>query len=113
MSFILVPKQNLGTGLSRYRPRDEASYAVRDTHPRTDHRTKPHPALVCSRHVARGLVLGAGADTLISPTEVEATARAYQTEAERFPGMGHAMMLDVGWQEVADRILAWLAERGL
>jgi pimeloyl-ACP methyl ester carboxylesterase len=59
------------------------------------------------------LVLGAADDRLISPSEVEATARAYQTQAEVFPGIAHDMMLEAGWQVVADRILGWLNEQGL
>jgi pimeloyl-ACP methyl ester carboxylesterase len=59
------------------------------------------------------LVMGAADDCLISPSEVEATARAYQTQAEVLPGMAHDMMLDTGWQEAADRILIWLNELGL
>jgi alpha-beta hydrolase superfamily lysophospholipase len=59
------------------------------------------------------LVLGAANDTIISPKEVEATARAYGVEAEFFPGMAHDMMLEAGWQEVADRILVWLDTQGL
>ncbi len=30
-----------------------------------------------------------------------------------FPDMGHDMMLEDGWQAVADRILSWLHEKGL
>jgi len=52
-------------------------------------------------------VLGASRDTLISVAEVEATARAYGTQAEFFD-MAHDMMLEAGWQAVADRILSWL-----
>jgi alpha-beta hydrolase superfamily lysophospholipase len=59
------------------------------------------------------LVLGSTADTAIVPSEVRATAKAYNTNAEFYPDMGHAMMLDVGWQCVADRILAWLDEKSL
>ena len=59
------------------------------------------------------LVLGAANDTIISPGEVEATARAYGTQAELLADMAHDMMLDAGWQAAADRILAWLDERGL
>lgn len=59
------------------------------------------------------LVLGATDDNLISYNEVEATAMSYNTRAEFFPDMGHAMMLDIGWQGVADRILNWLNEQGL
>jgi hypothetical protein len=41
---------------------------------------------------------------------VRRTARAYRTEAEVFPSMGHDVMLDVGWQAVADRIDNWIRE---
>lgn len=54
------------------------------------------------------LVLGAAADTIFHPDEIEATARAYGTRAEIFPNMAHDMMLESGWQSVADRILEWL-----
>lgn len=59
------------------------------------------------------LVLGATDDNLISTSEVRATAKAYNAQAEFFPDMGHAMMLDNGWQSVADRIINWLSEQGL
>lgn len=59
------------------------------------------------------LVLGAADDTLFRPEQIHAIARAYHTHAEIFPAMAHDMMLDAGWQTVADRILHWLAERGL
>jgi pimeloyl-ACP methyl ester carboxylesterase len=59
------------------------------------------------------LVLGAVNDKAISVYEVEATARAYGVQAEIFPDMAHNMMLEAGWQTVADRILTWLEEHGL
>jgi pimeloyl-ACP methyl ester carboxylesterase len=59
------------------------------------------------------LVLGAGEDGMVTDAEVRATARAYQTEAEFFPGMGHNMMLEPGWAAVAERIHAWLQTRDL
>ena len=59
------------------------------------------------------LVMGAANDRLISPSEVEATARTYHTQAEMFPDMAHDMMLEAGWQMVADRILGWLSMQGL
>lgn len=59
------------------------------------------------------LVLGAGRDALFRPSEVEATARAYRTRAVVFADMAHDMMLDAGWRMVADRMLAWLTNRGL
>jgi pimeloyl-ACP methyl ester carboxylesterase len=59
------------------------------------------------------LVLGAANDGATSRHEVLATARAYGTEAEIFPNMGHNMMLEPGWADVADRIHTWLGARGL
>jgi pimeloyl-ACP methyl ester carboxylesterase len=59
------------------------------------------------------LVLGAGCDRSLIPEEVHDTARAYGTEAEFFSDMGHDMMLEPGWQAVAERIEGWLAAQGL
>jgi len=59
------------------------------------------------------LVLGAANDVIFHPNEVEATAHAYHTTAHIFPNMAHDMMLEAGWQDVADRILDWLDKRGL
>jgi len=58
------------------------------------------------------LVLGAANDRIFTVPEVEATARAYGTTATIFPDMAHDMILEPGWREVADTILAWLDERG-
>lgn len=54
------------------------------------------------------LVLGAERDSILTMAEVRRTARAYRTEAEIFPGMGHDMMLDTDWRKVADRIGIWV-----
>jgi pimeloyl-ACP methyl ester carboxylesterase len=59
------------------------------------------------------LVLGAQNDTVFPVAEMQATARAYGTAAEIFPNMAHDMMLEPGWEQVADRILSWLKERGI
>ncbi|CAN5692008.1 alpha/beta hydrolase [soil metagenome] len=59
------------------------------------------------------LGLGAELDGFFNRREVLATARAYRTEAEFFPAMGHNMMLEGGWAAVATRIHAWLRGRGL
>jgi pimeloyl-ACP methyl ester carboxylesterase len=59
------------------------------------------------------LVLGAENDTAHTAREVRATARAYRTEAEFFPDMGHNMMLEPGWAAVAERIQAWLGTHEL
>jgi pimeloyl-ACP methyl ester carboxylesterase len=56
------------------------------------------------------LVLGAGRDNMIGPQEIEATARAYRTKAEIIPDVAHNSMLELHWQNVAERILVWLNE---
>jgi len=58
------------------------------------------------------LVLGARRDGFVSVRNVRATARAYKTEPEFFD-MGHNMMLEPGWPDVAKRIHAWLESRDL
>ncbi len=59
------------------------------------------------------LVLGAEHDNMISNKEVHSTARSYGTNAVIFSGMGHNMMVEPGWRDVADCIRAWLADRGI
>lgn len=59
------------------------------------------------------LILGAADDGAVTAEEVLATARAYGARAEFFDGMGHNMMLEPGWQAVAERIDGWLVSRGL
>lgn len=59
------------------------------------------------------LVLGAEHDALIPVSQVRMTAMTYGVEAGIFPGMGHGLMLEPGWQEVAQRLLDWLNEQEL
>jgi alpha-beta hydrolase superfamily lysophospholipase len=59
------------------------------------------------------LVVGSDADQIVSVKETERTARDYGADLEMFSGIGHLMTNDVGWEAVADRILAWLDSRGL
>jgi pimeloyl-ACP methyl ester carboxylesterase len=59
------------------------------------------------------LVLGAANDKVFTAREIEGTGRAYHTQAEIFPNMAHDMMLEINWRAVADRIIAWLQERGI
>lgn len=56
------------------------------------------------------LILGAERDNMIAPGEIQATARAYHTQAEIIPGVAHNSMLELKWQRVAERILVWLRE---
>jgi pimeloyl-ACP methyl ester carboxylesterase len=69
----------------------------------------PHPKRVTTPL----LVLGAANDRVFTVNEQHWTARSYGTQAEIFPDMAHDMMLEKGWQQVADRIITWLSERGL
>ena len=59
------------------------------------------------------LVLGASHDHLLPPDQVHMTARTYGQAAEIFPDMGHGMMLERDWMDVARRIAGWLEEREL
>jgi pimeloyl-ACP methyl ester carboxylesterase len=59
------------------------------------------------------LVLGAANDKVFTVREVEATGRAYNTQAEIFPHTAHDMMLEVNWRAVADQMIAWLQERNI
>jgi pimeloyl-ACP methyl ester carboxylesterase len=68
----------------------------------------PHP----ERIEVPVLVMGAADDFLFPRDDVNATARAYRTEAVIFPNMAHDMMLEAGWQAVADRVIEWLDEQG-
>jgi len=56
------------------------------------------------------LVLGAEHDHLVPPAQVVITATTYGQQAEILPGMGHGVMLERGWQTVAERIAEWLAQ---
>jgi alpha-beta hydrolase superfamily lysophospholipase len=66
--------------------------------------TLPKPALIRTPM----LVLGGELDRTFTVGEVRKTARAYGVEAEIFDGMGHDLMLDVGWERVADRVGEWV-----
>lgn len=59
------------------------------------------------------LVLGVARDNMLKPSEIEATARAYNTRSEIIADVAHNSMLELRWQTVADRILVWLKERKL
>jgi len=54
------------------------------------------------------LVVGAEDDNLVSQRQMRRTAAVYDTRAEFFSDMGHGMMLETGWQAVAERIIDWL-----
>lgn len=56
------------------------------------------------------LVLGAANDQIFTTREIRATARAYGATGRIFPAMAHDMMLEPGWQAVADHIIRWLRQ---
>ena len=55
------------------------------------------------------LVLGGTKDYIFSEKEVTDTAVAYKTKPQMFQ-MGHNMMMEAGWESVADEIINWLSE---
>lgn len=59
------------------------------------------------------LVLGAEKDSLIAHGEAQATARMLGADYRLLGGLGHAVMLDEGWETAAETIAGWLEEKGL
>jgi alpha-beta hydrolase superfamily lysophospholipase len=57
------------------------------------------------------LVLGVAKDNMLTRSDIETTARAYNTRAEIIPDVAHNSMLDPRWESVAERILGWLKEQ--
>jgi len=56
------------------------------------------------------LVVGTPSDRLVRPADVQRTAEQYGVEPVWFPGMGHDVMLDAGWENVLDAVLAFAAD---
>jgi pimeloyl-ACP methyl ester carboxylesterase len=54
------------------------------------------------------LVLGSPDDALVPIPDVRDTARRYGAELIEFPGIGHDLMLDGGWEEPAEAMLGWI-----
>lgn len=54
------------------------------------------------------LVLAAPDDRLVPIRDVRRTARRYSAEIQEFPGMGHDLVLDAGWEEPFAAMTAWL-----
>lgn len=55
------------------------------------------------------LILGGGADRIISAQDVAETAARFGAAPEILPQLGHMLMLDHGWQHVCARIARFLA----
>ncbi len=56
------------------------------------------------------LVLGTPEDRLVPIGDVRRTARRYGAPLEEFPGMGHDLMLDEGWQRPFGVMDRWLSD---
>jgi non-heme chloroperoxidase len=59
------------------------------------------------------LLISGEQDHTVPPAIVNASYKQQQdnpgvTEIERFPGRGHALIIDSGWREVADKALAFV-----
>ena len=57
------------------------------------------------------LVLGAEKDVLFSAAEARTSAALLGAEFRLLPGLGHAIMLDAGWESAATAIAQWLESR--
>jgi len=69
------------------------------------------PGLIDTRRIEGVdiLVLGGDGDRVIPPAFIRSAARQLGKSAEILPGLGHALMLEDGWETVAGRIDDWLA----
>ncbi len=70
---------------------------------------KPRP----DRITTPVMVIGGDEDRIFSKSEMAKTARAYGVAPVMVPEAAHDLMLGSRWQQVADLMLAWLAERRL
>jgi pimeloyl-ACP methyl ester carboxylesterase len=95
-------------------PADEAQRHVRrltDESPLVQLQiTMPHRGTTARCPV---LVLGAGEDRLVPLIDVVRTAARFDTQARVFPGMGHDLMLDAGWEQPLAVMLDWLEGQDL
>ncbi len=53
-------------------------------------------------------MIGAEGDRICTPADVRATARHHGVDAAIVPGLAHMLMLEPGWERVAEAIADWL-----
>ncbi len=56
------------------------------------------------------LITGSENDKMVYSSEVEATAKTYGVQCKLFQKIAHDMMLDSGWQRVADYLISWIGQ---
>lgn len=54
------------------------------------------------------LVVGAENDALLAPGKIEKTAHTLNADLKIFPDIAHDMMLERGWESVAEHMATWL-----
>jgi pimeloyl-ACP methyl ester carboxylesterase len=57
------------------------------------------------------LVIGAANDRIVSENSIRKTAQSYRADVKIFPDMAHDLMLEEGWETVAEFICSWLKKR--
>ncbi|WP_255989959.1 alpha/beta hydrolase [Chitinolyticbacter albus] len=69
----------------------------------------PHPLLMVRNPADLPcLVLGVEHDRIIPHIDVRSTAHAWHVEPQWVNGVGHALMMDAGWETAASRVANWL-----
>ncbi len=64
------------------------------------------------------LLVAGGSDHTVPPVLVKSTLKRYrhspaETEFKEFAGRGHSLVIDSGWQDLAEHSLAWLRSKRL
>ncbi len=54
------------------------------------------------------LVVGAGNDTLVHPSDIDLLASLHQATKEVIPNLAHDVMLDTRWHLAAESLLSWI-----
>jgi non-heme chloroperoxidase len=82
--------------------------------------SKRSPAAVDTGRTSRGplLLISGQEDHTVPDVITRATFKLYgdskaTTELKQFPGRGHSLGIDHGWQDVADYALTWLEQQGV
>jgi pimeloyl-ACP methyl ester carboxylesterase len=72
----------------------------------------PDPRHIRERDIPM-LIIGGANDRVFPQAEIEALGQAYNAPVTMLPDTAHDIMLEANWREAADRIIAWLGEKGI